>query len=469
MLYKSTRGVSKQSNFKNVTLRGLAQDGGLYIPESWSSVDLNFKKSKLSFIEIANAVIRNFTGNCLTDENLINLIDKSYSNFNTAEITPVKKLNKNSFILELFHGPTLAFKDVALQFLGNIFQHFLEEDLKCLNIVGATSGDTGSAAIEAIKNNDRANIFILHPYKRISDFQRRQMTTVKSKNVFNLAIKGNFDDCQNIVKKLFTDKDLNSRITLGSINSINWTRIMAQITYYIYAYYRLKQYNNNNEIAFSVPTGNFGDAYAGYLAKEKFKIPIKAIIVATNQNDILHRFFKSGKYSKNKVFQTIAPSMDIQIASNFERLLFDIHSQDSSKVKKNMDEFKKNNFIQLDEVSVKKCKLSFESYTISENQTIETMKDIYKQTGEIIDPHTAIGIAAGKKYLNKHTKVDIVNLATAHPIKFSNAVNLALGFDPPIPEKYIDIFAIDESYQVFENDYSYIKDYIIRNSIAKDL
>ena len=464
MKFVSTRDNKKSISFKKVSLEGLAQDGGLYIPHNWKMLDLSYDKKNVSFQKIAFQVIKNFVGNEINFPHLESLITDSYKNFSNKEITPLKKVENNHWILELFHGPTLAFKDIALQFLGNLFNYFLDEKEKKLNIIGATSGDTGSAAIEAVKNNKNVNIFILHPHNRVSEFQRRQMTTVNSKNVYNIAVKGTFDDCQYIVKKLFKDKASKEK-RFASINSINWSRIMAQISYYIYAYEKLSLINDKKKISFSVPTGNFGDAYAGYLAKSKFNIPIHKLIIATNENDILNRFFRKGEYKKNFVRSTYSPSMDIQVASNFERLLYDILKQDSTELTTLMKEFEEKNKLYLNDKYDKKILNTFLSYKVSNKQTIKVIKSVYDKYKIILDPHTAVGFFASLEYL-KENKNDIsVTLATAHPAKFSDSVTHAININPKLPLRYKNIYKLNEKFKVIDNNYSKIKKYIFNNSV----
>ncbi len=464
MKFISTRKSRKKINFKEVTLKGLAEDGGLFVPNDWE----NIKKIKFSntntFQEVAFFVIKNFVGKTISNDRLKLLIKKSYNNFLHNEITPLKKLDNKNYLLELFHGPTLAFKDIALQFLGNLFEYFLERKGEKLTIIGATSGDTGSAAIEAVKNNKHSAIFILHPYHRVSDFQRRQMTTVISDNVYNIAIKGNFDDCQNIIKILFRDKQLNKKLKLGSINSINWSRIMAQITYYIYAYHQINKINYQDSVNFSIPTGNFGDAYAGYIAKKKFNIPIKKLIVATNKNNILDKFFRTGIYKKKKVFKTLSPSMDIQVASNFERLLFDINLTDGDRVDELMQLFKKNQTITQDSALLKSTNNDFFSYSVSDNETFARIKNTYKRHNIIIDPHTAVGLEAACSYLKKNQNDVVVTLATAHPLKFGEAVKSALGFEPELTSSFKDIYDLKEKFKILDNSVEDVRSFILENS-----
>ena len=464
MKYISTRNNNTSIDFERVSLKGLASDGGLYLPKDWSSNEnFKFSKNEISFENIAYNIFKSFIGDSLNHRELRKIISLSYKNFDSIEVTPLQKLEKNHWLLELFHGPTLAFKDIALQFLGNLFNFFLEKNDNKINIIGATSGDTGSAALEAVKNNKNINIFILHPLNRVSDFQRRQMTTVKSSNVYNIALKGNFDDCQYIIKKLFNDDDAKTK-KFASINSINWTRIMAQISYYVYAFQKLS-YEKHQKISFSVPTGNFGDAYAGYLAKSKFNIPIEKIIVATNENDILDRFFRSGKYYKNKVKATNSPSMDIQVASNFERLLYDIFNQDSKKVSEVMKDFELNHSLLIDKTSNKNILDNFISFSINQTQTLQVIKNVYENNNIILDPHTAVGYASSSSYLEQHTDHTAVTLATAHPAKFADAVSEAIEDKPSLPLKYQNIFDLEEKYEVFDNDYSLVKDYIFKNTL----
>ena len=464
MHFISTRNKSEALSFKEVTLKGLADDGGLYIPNKWPLLRTETLNNNRSFEELAFLLIKSFIGNSIEDEKLKSLIDTCYSSFSNKEITPVKKLDDNNFLLELYHGPTLAFKDIALQFLGKLFDLFLEGTKKKLTIIGATSGDTGSAAIEAVKNNRNVDIFILHPFKRVSEFQRRQMTTVLSKNVHNIAVNGTFDDCQNIIKKLFIDKKLKSELSLGSINSINWTRIMAQITYYIYAYYKVRQLTNRKNISFSVPTGNFGDAYAGYIAKTKLNIPIKKLIVATNSNNILDRFFKTGLYKKQQVYKTISPSMDIQIASNFERLLYDLCPLNGKKVNELMEEFKETNIIKSNLNDLETINKQFTSFSVNEELTNNSILRAYSKYKIVIDPHTAVGLEAANQYITKNKEDIVVTLATAHPAKFSESVKNVLGFNVKLPNTYNNIFSLKEKYEVFNNSYQQISNYILDNS-----
>ena len=326
MRYVSTRDTSKTFEFKDVFIKGLADDGGLFIPQTLMKYSENEVKDfkKLSYSELAKKIVYPFIGNFMSQAELSKIIDKSYSAFRRDNVVDFIKLEDRT-VLELFHGPTLAFKDVAMQLLGNFYEYYLSNENEKLNIVVATSGDTGAAAIDAIKGKKDVNIFVLHPHNRVSSVQRKLMTTGQNKNVFNIAVNGNFDDCQNLVKTMFADKNFSNDIKMSGVNSINWARIIAQSVYYFYSYFLIE--DDNRPINFSVPTGNFGDVYAGYLAK-KMGLPINKLIVATNQNDILHRAFSEGNYEIENVHETLSPSMDIQVASNFERLLYDLNEGD---------------------------------------------------------------------------------------------------------------------------------------------
>ena len=340
MNYVSTRNSSNSFEFKDVFIKGLADDGGLFIPKSLHKYEqkdlLEFKN--LEYTELAKKIISPFIGNFMSEKDLNKIIDKSYSVFRKKNVVDLVRVGDRS-ILELFHGPTLAFKDIAMQLLGGFYEYYLNNHNEKINIVVATSGDTGAAAIDAIKGKNNINIFVLHPNNRISKVQRKLMTTGKEKNVFNIAVEGNFDDCQNLVKAMFADKSFSNKIKMSGVNSINWARIIAQSVYYFYCYYLIE--DNNNPINFSVPTGNFGDVYAGYLAK-KIGLPVNKFIVATNQNDILHRAISKGTYDVEKVAETISPSMDIQLASNFERLIYDLNNHNDEKTIKAMKDIKKN-------------------------------------------------------------------------------------------------------------------------------
>ena len=455
MKYISTRDKSKNFEFKDVFIKGLADDGGLFIPETlhkYSESEISDFK-KLSYSDLAKKIIHPFIGNFTSEGELSKIIEKSYSVFRKDNVIDLIKVGDRS-VLELFHGPTLAFKDVAMQLLGNFYEFYLNNENEKINIVVATSGDTGAAAIDAIKGKKNLNIFVLHPHNRISPVQRKLMTTGKDENVFNIAVKGNFDDCQNLVKSMFSDKEFSNQINMSGVNSINWARIIAQSVYYFYCYFLAE--DDNQPINFSVPTGNFGDVYAGYLAK-KLGLPINKLIVATNQNDILHRAISKGKYEAEHVSETISPSMDIQIASNFERLIYDLNNQNDSETNKIMLDIKKNGKFIISSEKLSKIKKDFLSAKITETEVLRIIKETYEKYKVIFDPHTAIGFGASKI---KDLEGDIVTLATAHPCKFPDAINRSINFKPSLPNEIKDILDQKENYDIISNNFNKIKQYI---------
>ena len=470
MKYLSTRGKKlgeKEKSFKEVTLQGLADDGGLFIPKSFpifNDKEINFLKD-LSYVELAAEILSKFTGKDLDKSELFNLAENAYKNFGVEDKVKLKEIDKKKYLLELFHGPTLAFKDFALQLLGGIFDKFLADSDKKINILGATSGDTGSAAIEAFKNKTNLNLFVLHPEGKISEFQRKQMTTVKSNNIFNIAIKGNFDDCQRLVKSLFVDKKFNKTYNLASINSINWARVLAQVVYYAFSTLKIINSTNDNNIDFIVPSGNFGDAYAGFMAK-KIGFPIDKIYVATNSNDILKIFFETGVYKKSDVISTLSPSMDIQVASNFERLLYEIYKNDGESVLRSMNHFSKKGYLKVTEKNILNLRETFKSFSVSDEEIIETIKDIYKKKDILIDPHTAVGAKAFDfKKIDNNSKV---LLATAHPVKFQDAVNRALGGSYTIPDHFKSLLNSKERFFTIENDILTLKNFISERLSSND-
>ena len=454
MNYISTRNNSKKVSFEHVFLKGLSEEGGLFIPEKLKKFNNKELKelSNLNYKNLAFSIIKLFTGDFISEQDLKKLIYKSYSNFREDNVVKVNKFNQN-YLLELYHGPTLAFKDVAMQLIGNFYEYYLKKNSKKINIVVATSGDTGAAAIDAIRGKKNINIFVLHPNNKISSIQRKLMTTTEDENVFNLAINGNFDDCQNLVKSMFSDISFSNSINMSGVNSINWARIVAQTVYYFYSYFQIGKEN----ISYSVPTGNFGDVYAGYVAKQ-MGLPIDKLIVATNQNDILHRAISNGDYNSKKVEETISPSMDIQVASNFERLLYDLYSKNSEKVKSIMMSIKDNSFsIQRDEL--KKLQSDFISERLDENEILNTIKDFYKKFNIIIDPHTAIGVGAVKKLDIR----EAVILATAHPCKFPIAIDKAISKTEKLPDSIDYIHNKEEKFEVISNDLKKVKNYIMKS------
>ena len=455
MNYVSTRNNSKSFKFKDVFIKGLADDGGLFIPESlhkYSNEDLSSFK-KLEYKELAKKIIYPFIGDFMSEKDLSKIIDKSYSVFRKENVVNLVKIGDRS-VLELFHGPTLAFKDIAMQLLGNFYEYYLNNENENINIVVATSGDTGAAAIDAIKGKKNINIFVLHPHNRISPVQRKLMTTIKDKNVFNIAINGNFDDCQNLVKAMFTDKPFSKAIKMSGVNSINWARIIAQSVYYFHSYFLIE--NNSQPINFSVPTGNFGDVYAGYLAK-KMGLPINKFIVATNQNDILHRAISNGKYEAQKVQETISPSMDIQIASNFERLIYDLNDGDDLATINAMKDIKEKGKYTINQSKLDKINLDFLSSKLSEEEIFKTIKSVYEKFDIVLDPHSAIGYGAFDKV---NLKGNNIVLATAHPCKFPDAIKQSINLKPDLPDELKFILDEKENYDIVDNDLNKVKNHI---------
>ena len=457
MEYISTRNNQKIFTFKDIFLKGLADDGGLFIPKSvkpFSKEEINNFKN-LSYNDLAAEIINPFIGDFMSKDDLISLISKSYSNFRTKNVVNINKLG-NLKVLELFHGPTLAFKDIAMQLIGNFYEHHLNFEQKKINIVVATSGDTGAAAIDALKGKKNLNVFVLHPNNRISPVQRKLMTTCEASNVFNIAIQGNFDDCQNLVKAMFNDEKFSKSINMSGVNSINWARIIAQAVYYFYAYFKV---GNGQPLSFSVPTGNFGDIYAGYLAK-KLGLPIDKLVVATNKNDILHRAISGGDYSQKKVMETNTPSMDIQIASNFERLLFDVKDCNSEVTKDLMSKIN-NNTYKIDTEDLCKIQKNFISEMLDENETIEMIKKINDEHKTVVDPHTAVGIGAVKKL---GIEKNCVVLSTAHPCKFPKAIEDAISKTENLPNSLKYVNEREEKFELLSNDIQKVKKYVM-NSI----
>lgn len=460
--YISTRGNVPALDFEDAVLAGLAPDGGLYVPDgipAFSMPEIAAMQA-LSYPELAFTIISRFTGKSIAPAALERIIAESYKEFRHSAVAPLAQLDAHTFMLELFHGPTLAFKDFALQFLGRLLDHILEKRKQKAVIAGATSGDTGSAAIAGCRGRKNMEIFILHPKGRVSDVQRRQMTTVLDKNVHNIAIKGTFDDCQDIVKSLFADAVFRERHHLTAVNSINWARIVAQIPYYFYAALRLGA--PANAVNFSVPTGNFGDIYAGYMAK-KMGLPIGQLIIATNRNDILTRCLNTGIYGMEGVSPTISPSMDIQISSNFERLLFDLCGRDRNLIPEMMMHFRKEKSLTLPPLVWDGLKREFSACAISDEDTKKTIAETYAATGQLLDPHTAVGLAAGAR-ARRDTSAPLVALATAHPAKFPEAVKEATGVHPALPEHLADLLKKKEKYESLANDVEAVKNFIGKNA-----
>ncbi len=451
MKYISTRGDNKKFSFSEVFLKGLADDGGLFVPLNIKKFDeskINSLK-KLNYVDLATEIIYLYTGDFLSKKELNEIVKKSYSNFREKDVVKIVELNQLK-ILELFHGPTLAFKDIAMQLIGNMYEHLLKSNNKTINIVVATSGDTGAAAIDAIKGKSNLNIFVLHPNNRISSVQRKIMTTVEEKNVFNIAIDGNFDDCQNIVKQIFSDLEFSKSINMSGVNSINWARIIAQAVYYFYAHFKL----GKDIISFSVPTGNFGDVFAGYLAK-KMGLPIDKLIVATNENDILHRAITKGDYISKEVRETLSPSMDIQLASNFERLIYYVNNSNSEKTAEIMKKVNQNSY-QIEKRDLNIIQKDFLSESCNEKETLEIIKKNFEKNDMVLDPHTAIGVGAAQKLsLN-----NCVVLSTAHPSKFPDATNNAISKHEKLPTELLHVLDKKERFQLIKNNSEEVKNFI---------
>ena len=431
MKYISTRGSAPALAFDEVLLTGLARDGGLYVPERWPSFSADEIRALagLPYPEVAFRIMRPFVGDAVPEEDFRALIEDAYAAFGHAAVAPLKQLSRRVWLMELFHGPTLAFKDYPLQVLGRLFDLVLARRGQRVTVVGATSGDTGSAAIEACRDRAHLDVFILHPKDRISEVQRRQMTTVAAENVFNLAIEGTFDDCQDLVKAMFADTAFRDQMKLSAFNSINWARIMGQIVYYFVAGAALGA--PERALAFSVPTGNFGNVYAGYAAG-RMGLPVARLLVGSNRNDILTRFFETGRLTAAQVQPTLSPSMDIQVSSNFERLLFDLYDGDGAAVAAAMTELRATGRLSPGASRWRQALRLFEGYRLDDEQTLAEIARLYQATGELVDPHSAIGIAGARVgNLSQDPAVPLVALATAHPAKFPDAVERATGRRPP--------------------------------------
>jgi threonine synthase len=429
MLYISTRGQVQALSFEDAVMTGLADDGGLLLPATIPQVSHRLSQWRsCTFQELCLEIMTLFIEDEIPKQDLNRLIQQSYTSFRHSEVTPIRSVGTR-YILELFHGPTFAFKDVALQFLGNLFEYFLEKRHHPLTVLGATSGDTGSAAIYGLRGKHHINVFMLHPKGRVSPMQEKQMTTVLDPNIHNLAVEGTFDDAQHIVKALFNDLSFKQQYHLGAINSINWARLLAQIVYYFYAYFRVTD-NESSLVHFSVPTGNFGDVFAGYLAKQ-MGLPIDRLIVATNENDILYRFFTQGKYHQETVQPSLSPSMDIQISSNFERYLYFLSNQSSEQLSSWMASFHESGQLTIEGLLLEKAQKEMSTARVDSKETLEIIRRIYEENDYLLDPHTAVGVMAAEKC---QLTGSVVCLATAHPAKFGNAVTQAIGKEPDLPE-----------------------------------
>ncbi|MBU0725214.1 MAG: threonine synthase [Alphaproteobacteria bacterium] len=465
MKYVSTRGSAPILDFEQVLLAGLAEDGGLYVPQSWPQFSADELRAMrgLSYVEIARRVMTPFIGDAIAPADFARIVEDAYAGFDHKAVTPLKQLDQNFWVLELFHGPTLAFKDVALQLLGRLFDHVLTKRGERVTIVGATSGDTGSAAIEACRDRASIDIFILHPRGRTSEVQRRQMTTVLSSNVHNIALEGTFDDCQDQVKAMFNDPAFRASQRLSAVNSINWARIMAQIVYYIAAGVALGA--PDRRIAFSVPTGNFGNVYAAYAAKQ-MGLPIEKLVVGSNRNDILTRFFNSGEMKITGVEPSLSPSMDIQVSSNFERLLFDMMDRDGRQLAETMTSFRASGSFAVGDNQLGNAKQLFEAHRIDDAQTQDIIRTIHAETGEILDPHTAVGVGAGRA-VSLDPDIALIALACAHPAKFPDAVEQATGIRPALPRHLADLYEREERVTVLPNDLAALQKYVSEKTRLK--
>ncbi|MCP5075171.1 MAG: threonine synthase, partial [Rhodobacteraceae bacterium] len=442
MKYISTRGQAPELTFEEAMLTGLARDGGLYVPESWPqlSTDQIAGFAGKPYEDVAFEVMKPFIGDTFTDDEFRGIIAKAYASFGHAARCPLVQLDHNHFLLELFHGPTLAFKDVAMQLIGQMFEVALKRRGERVTIVGATSGDTGSAAIEAFKGLDAVDVFIMFPHGRVSEVQRRQMTTPTESNVHALAVDGDFDTCQALLKDMFNDFEFRDGVKLAGVNSINWARVLAQVVYFFTSAVSLGA--PHRKVSFTVPTGNFGDIFAGYVAK-RMGLPIDRLVIATNQNDILHRTLQSGDHAKTGVTPSISPSMDIQVSSNFERLVFDLYDREGAAVSQLFDALQNDGAFSLSQGALSKLSGEFDSGRCSEAETSDAIRGFFANTNEVLCPHTATAVkVAGEQ--SGDTSVPMITLATAHPAKFPAAVEEACGIHPPLPLRMADLFEQDE-------------------------
>lgn len=463
MKYISTRGKAPTLDFEGVTLAGLARDGGLYVPDAFPTISKDEIRALagLPYHEVAYRIISLFVADSMSEDALRTLLKDTYGEaFRNKAVAPLTQLDSNHFLLELFHGPTLAFKDFALQALGRFFDAFTQNLDNPLTIVGATSGDTGSAAIEGCRGRDNVRIFMLHPKGRVSDVQRRQMTTVIEPNVVNIAVEGTFDDCQDMVKALFNDHGFRDKVGLTAVNSINWARVMAQVVYYFVAAVALG--GPDRKVAFTVPTGNFGDIYAGYVAKQ-MGLPISKLVIATNSNDILTRTLETGRYERGDVFATYSPSMDIQISSNFERFLFDLVGRDGAEIQRLMDELADTGGFDLRADQLARARNIMSAHRVSDGETEAIIAAYYDANDILLDPHTAVGVGAAEACL-KDVEGPHVTLATAHPAKFARAVRAATGTQVKLPDHLSHLMDAEEKFITMANDLDRLKATILGHS-----
>ena len=463
MRYISTRGQAPALAFDDVLLAGLARDGGLYVPEAWPRLAMAELKALrgLGYGDLARRVMLPFLGGTIAEADFARLVGEAYAGFDDKAVVPLKELAQGEWLMELFHGPTLAFKDIALQLVGRLFDHVLKRRGERITIVGATSGDTGSAAIEACKERTTIDIFVLHPHGRVSEMQRRQMTTVAAENVWNIAVEGSFDDCQDLVKGMFNDPPFRAALRLAAFNSINWARIMAQIPYYIWAALALD--GLEHPLAFAVPTGNFGNVYSAYAARA-MGLPIAQLIVGSNRNDILTRFFATGVMEIRAVEPSLSPSMDIQVSSNFERLLFDLLGRDGSRVTEALARLRSEGRLELAAAEWQNVLSLFSGARLDDAATIDAIREVYRETGELLDPHSVIGLMAGRR-LRKDSTTPLVALATAHPAKFPDAIAAAIGQPPTAPARLRELAAREEKYTILPNSLNEVEGFV-RQALA---
>ena len=459
MRYISTRGSAPTLNFEDVLLTGLARDGGLYVPEAWPQLtpaDIRALRG-LPYAEQAARIMWPFVEGALSREDFDRIVAETYAVFEHKAVAPLRQIEQDLWLLELFHGPTLAFKDYALQLVGRLFEHVLRKRGQRMTVVGATSGDTGSAAIEACRDRKGIEVFILHPQGRTSEVQRRQMTTVLSANIHNIALNGSFDDCQDIVKGLFNDEGFRDSVQLSAVNSINWARIMGQTVYYIVAAVALGA--PDRPVSFAVPTGNFGNIFAAYAAKQ-MGLPIGELIVGSNANDVLTRFLDSGVMEIGTVAPTLSPSMDIQVSSNFERLVFDLFDRDGPAVKTALDGFRETGRLDMGKTRWQQVREVFRGHRADDAETLETIRKVYEDSGALIDPHTAVGVAAAMATKSSPAAGPLVALGCAHGAKFPDAVAKATGVRPALPPRLGDLYEREERMTVLENDLAMVKDFV---------
>ena len=462
--YSSTRGGESSLSYEDVLLSGLARDGGLFMPEEWphfSHSDLNEMKH-LNYAELSAKIIRPFVEPCLSENELLNISKDTYSIFN-KDVAPLYQLNKNLHVLELFQGPTLAFKDYAMQFLARAFNQALNKRAQKGVILGATSGDTGSAALEAFKGKENIDIFILFPHQRVSSVQQKQMTWINERGAYALSVKTDFDGCQEIVKDCFEDLKFKDETSLSAINSINWVRLLPQIVYYFYS--ALKIGVPDKEIVFSVPTGNFGNILAGWMA-QKIGLPISKLICGSNQNDILTRFFNNGLMERKNVLPSYSPSMDIQVSSNFERLLYEINERDTDKVKQQMIEFKNNGNFEITKNQLEKINNLFSAYMISDEETLDIINKVYTDYNYILDPHSAIGYGAAQKALDNNIiskEMSVISLACAHPAKFPEIISKSINVMPKKPFHLENIMSSKEYFNIMDPSINDVQNFIKSN------